>query len=217
MTQVRVPLVDSHQWLTRRALIQPRPTRRFRRDLDEHALMGHTGTSRAMRLDPRIAVANPSRSRTTMRTIRALVADKSPALRRWYSAALRRTARDVVECEDGWELLFHLCEEPSYDLVVASKNLPGIGGARLLTLLRGAGVQLPFVLVAPFSDSGTRALVGKVPGAALVEDPLDSVRLADAAETLLAARPRDVRPEQVRRALAIVAANRASRPRAAVG
>lgn len=152
-----------------------------------------------------------------MRTIRALVADKSPALRRWYSAALKRTASEVVECEGGWDLLLHLCDEPSYDLVVASKNLSGIGGARLLTLLRGAGVQVPFVLVTPFSDSGVRALVGKVPGAALVEDPLDSVRLAEAADALLASRPREARPDQVRRALAVLAANRGERRRAALG
>lgn len=152
-----------------------------------------------------------------MKTIRALVADKSPALRRWYSAALRRTATDVVECEDGWDLLLHLCDQPGYDLVVASKDLPGIEGARLLNLLRVAGVQVPFVLVAPFSDSGVRALVAKVPGAALVDDPLDGVRLADAADALLACRPREARPEQVRRALAVLAGNRTDRRRAALG
>lgn len=152
-----------------------------------------------------------------MRTIRALIADKSPALRRWYAAALKRTASDVVECEDGWDFLLHLCDEPSYDLVVASKSLPGIGGARLLTLLRGAGVQVPFVLVSPFSDSGVRALVDKVPGAALVEDSLDGVRLANAADALLASRPRGARPEQIRRALALVAAERGVRARAALG
>ena len=172
-----------------------------------------------MRQRSRIAIANPPprRSRTTMKTIRALVADKSPALRRWYSAALRRTASDVVECEDGWDLLLHLCDEPGYHLVVASKNLPVIGGARLLTILRGAGVQVPYVLVVPFSDSGVRALVGKVPGAALVEDPLDSVQLAEAADALLASRPHEARPEQVRRALAVLAANRGDRRRAALG
>lgn len=152
-----------------------------------------------------------------MKTVRALVADKSPALRRWYSAALKRTASDVDECGGGWDLLLHLCEEPTYDLVVASKNLPDIGGARLLTLLRAAGVEVPFVLVAPFSDSGVRALVGKVGGAALVEDPLDSVQLADAADALLTERPREARPDQVRRALAVLAANRADRRRAALG
>lgn len=138
-------------------------------------------------------------------------------MRRWYSAALRRVTDDVTECESGWELLLQLSHEPACDLVVASKSLSGLNGDRLLAKLRAADVQVPFVLVAPFSDSGLRALISKVPSAALVEDPLDSVRLAEAAETLLASRPREVRPDQVRRAMALYAAHRSVRDRAALG
>jgi DNA-binding response OmpR family regulator len=152
-----------------------------------------------------------------MKTIRALVADKSPALRRWYIAALRRIASDVVECESGWDVLLQLSQEPSCDLVVASKSLPGLDGARVLSLLRAADVQVPFVLVAPFSDGAVRALVSKVPGATLIDDALDSVRLSDAAEALLASRPRPAQAEQVSRALSLYAGSRAPRRRTALG
>ena len=43
--------------------------------------------------------------------VRALIADESPAMRRWYEAALQRIAADVEDCESGWDLLFNLAED----------------------------------------------------------------------------------------------------------
>lgn len=119
------------------------------------------------------------------RPLRAIVAEESPAMRSWYAAALARIADEVEECDSGWQLLSRLAEEQPYDLVIASKWLPGIGGAQILAILRTANARVPFVLVAPFCDSGVRALVKKVPDAALVEDPLDATRLAEAATAVV--------------------------------
>ncbi len=149
-----------------------------------------------------------------MRAVRVIIADESPAMRRWYAAALSRVASQVEECENGWELLDRLSDDAPYDLVVASKWLPGLGGAQILAMLRTAEAVVPFILVAPFSGGSIRALVGKVPGAALVDDPLDAVQLAEAAERLLT-RPVDPRPERrsgAARALRAHARARRERP-----
>lgn len=133
-----------------------------------------------------------------MRPVRVIIADESPAMRRWYAAALSRVAPLVDECENGWQLLYRLAEERPYDLVVASKWLPGIGGAQILAMLRTAEAAVPFILVAPFSGGSVRALVSKVAGAALVDDPLDAVLLAEAAGALLTACPAERRPDRQR-------------------
>ena len=132
-----------------------------------------------------------------MRAVRAIIADESPAMRRWYAAALSRLVSEVEECESGWQLLSRLAEDRPYELVVASKWLPGLGGAQILAMLRTAEAPVPYILVAPFSGGSVRALVRKVTGAALVDDPLDAVQLAEAAERLLTSWPAP-RPERQR-------------------
>ena len=153
-----------------------------------------------------------------MRPVRVIIADESPAMRRWYAAALSRVASNVEECENGWQLLNRLAADRPYDLVVASKWLPGIGGAQILAMLRTAEAAVPYILVAPFSGGSVRALVNKVRGAALVEDPLDAVRLTEAAEALLTACPADRMPDRQRGTARVLRAQaRAPRARSAAG
>jgi DNA-binding response OmpR family regulator len=137
-------------------------------------------------------------------------------MRRWYAAALQRIAQTIQECESGWDLLLRMAENHPCDLVVASRSLTGLTGAQVLSMLRAADTQVPFVLVAPLCDSSVRSLVDKLPGAALIEDPLDAVNLAETAAALLAASPRrQAGTDKVRRALArCVRARRRSQRRA---
>ena len=155
-----------------------------------------------------------------MRTVRVIIADESPAMRQWYAAALSRLATEVEECENGWQLLDRLADDRPYDLVVASKWLPGLGGAEILAMLRTAEAPAPYILVAPFSGGSVRALVDKVASAALIDDPLDAVRLAEEAERMLGAWPVDRRPELQRgtaRVLRAQARARRERPAGRVG
>ena len=149
-----------------------------------------------------------------MRSVRALIADESPVMRRWYAAALQRVAGEVEECENGWDLLFRLSEDRPCDLVVASRSLPGLSGAQILATLRAADAHVPFVLMAPFCDGSVRSLVRRVSDAALIEDSLDAVRLAEVAEALVTAQPmRESETEKVRRAVALCTRARAPGPR----
>jgi len=142
-----------------------------------------------------------------MKTVRVLIADESPVMRRWYAAALSRIAHDVEEYENGWQLLNRLADEKPYDLVVASKWLPGIGGAQILAMLRTAETRVPFVLVAPFGGASVQALARRMPDCALVDDPLDVVRLAEAARALLSAVPADRGPERQRNTARVLRAH----------
>lgn len=138
-------------------------------------------------------------------------------MRRWYAAALQRIAHTFEECESGWELLFHFAEDRPCDLVVANKTLPGLGGAQVLAMLRTADAHVPFVLIAPLCDSGVRSLVNKMPNAALIEDSLDGVRLAEVAESLVrSSSRRGASADKVRRAVAL-AGRRGLRQRRALG
>jgi DNA-binding NarL/FixJ family response regulator len=140
-------------------------------------------------------------------------------MRRWYAAAVQRIAPVVEESASGWELLLRMAEDDPVDLVIASRSLPGLTGAQVLSMLRAADAQVPFILIAPFSDGSVRSLVSKLRNAALVDDSLDAVRLAETAQTLLAAnnRPREVPAEKVRRAVALCARARRVNPRRALG
>jgi len=125
-------------------------------------------------------------------------------MRRWQAAALQRLAPVIEECESGWELLHRLAEDSPCDLVVASRSLPGFTGAQVLAMLRSANVHVPFVLVAPFCDGSIRSLVERSRYAALIEDSLDAVSLAEAAEALISSTsPREAHAEKVRRAVAL--------------
>jgi response regulator RpfG family c-di-GMP phosphodiesterase len=135
-------------------------------------------------------------------------------MRRWYAAALQKIAYGIEECDSGWDLLLRLAEDRPCDIVVASRMLPGLGGAQILSMLRAADVHVPFVLVAPFCDGGIRSLVNRLPDAALIEDSLDAVRLADVAAALVTSGPsREADSEKVRRAIALRTRARAAGPR----
>jgi DNA-binding NtrC family response regulator len=152
-----------------------------------------------------------------MKSLRVIIADESPAMRQWYAAGLARLSGDVEECENGLQLIARLAEERPFDLVVASKWLPGISGAQILAILRTAEARVPFVLVSPFCDGSVRVLVDRLPDAALVDDPLDAVALVEAAESLLSACPAEHRPERQLSAARVLRAHqrsaRARRPR----
>lgn len=125
-------------------------------------------------------------------------------MRRWYAAALSRITAETEEYDSGWQLLGRLAEDRPADLVVASRWLPGLTGPQVLAILRTAGARIPFVLVAPFCDSSVRALVRKVPYAALIDDPLDAVGLAEHAARLLSFHPAErARERQLRSARAL--------------
>ena len=96
-------------------------------------------------------------------SLRILVAEAEPDLRRLVGAALRRDGHDVVEARDGAELLEALAGtlvEPGaspFDLLVCEQRLPGMPGVNVLAGLRSRDRATPFVLVTEDPDIARRA------------------------------------------------------------
>jgi two-component system response regulator TctD len=86
-------------------------------------------------------------------SLRILVAEDDPDLRRLLAVALRRDGHSVIEARDAAELLEALAStliEPvasPFDVVICEQTLPGIPGLSLLAGLRSRQRATPFILV----------------------------------------------------------------------
>jgi DNA-binding NarL/FixJ family response regulator len=112
--------------------------------------------------------------------MRIAIADASPFMQRWVSAAVASLASAPVLVASGLDLLFHLAERGPFDLVVADGRLPGLSAAQVLAMARTAGDMTPFLVLSPVVDSALVSLVRKTPAAEILQDPLDANALADA-------------------------------------
>ena len=123
---------------------------------------------------------------------RVLVADISPASRSWLRAVMLLGPSRVSEVSTAWDLLDAVADGPPFDLIVASRQLPGMGGVEVLATLRTAGIDTPFLLIAPFCRDRLRSTVRKAGGAAVIEDVYDANAFHTAVHALL----RDGRPRE---------------------
>ncbi|HUH03199.1 MAG TPA: response regulator [Kofleriaceae bacterium] len=131
---------------------------------------------------PRIPRSHPDR--TAHATNRILLADPSAPARGWLGRALSRIGQRVIEVGSGIDALETLADTP-IDLVIASARLDDVPGHHLLAMMRAAGSEVPLVLIHPFPSDSVRALVRRVPPAALVEDWTDTTMLRSVAARLL--------------------------------
>lgn len=86
------------------------------------------------------------------RSLRILLAEHDPHVRRLIALVLRTDGHFVVEAGDGGKLLdvvasLLLDHRRHYDLIVSEQRLPGIQGLSALSALRTAGDEMPFVLI----------------------------------------------------------------------
>ena len=113
------------------------------------------------------------------------IAEPSPVMRSWYRVALSHLGAKFDEAGNGQELLDLVAEHGPYDLIVCSQALPIITGAQVLTMIRTAGDETPFVLVAPFCRNSIRASLAKLGNAALLDDALAGDELLRLAKMLM--------------------------------
>jgi CheY-like chemotaxis protein len=96
-------------------------------------------------------------------SLRVLLAEDDPTLRRLLSLILRRTGHDVVEASDGAELMEALAgpltdpRMPAFDLIVCEQALPGMPGLSVLAGLRSRDAATGFVLLTESADVQRRA------------------------------------------------------------
>ena len=111
-------------------------------------------------------------------SLRILVAEDDDETRRLLTLVLRRDGHDIVETEDGADLLEVLASTmvergpQPFDVVICAHALPGIPGLTVLAGLRSRDRITPFILITGDADIAARARrLG-----AVVLDPLCNVR-----------------------------------------
>jgi CheY-like chemotaxis protein len=96
-------------------------------------------------------------------SLRVLLAEDDPTLRRLLALILRRAGHDVVEARDGTELLEALAgslvdpRAAAFDLIVCEQCLPGMPGLSVLAGLRSRDPATAFVLLTESPDVQRRA------------------------------------------------------------
>jgi DNA-binding response OmpR family regulator len=121
---------------------------------------------------------------------RVLIAEPSYSFREWLIAAMAPMRPVVMEAMDGWSLLWCLAES-QVDLVVARNDMPGLSGVQVLSAMRSAGFDTPFVLVGSRDSDRVRAVLARVGRATVVDDPSDPGALREACRSSLEAGSED--------------------------
>jgi len=84
-------------------------------------------------------------------SLRILVIDDEPAIRRFLRTSLSAQGYSVLEAEDG-ETGLALLQRNAIDLIVLDLGLPGIGGLDVLKKLREGGSAIPVIVLSSRDD-----------------------------------------------------------------
>jgi two-component system KDP operon response regulator KdpE len=84
-------------------------------------------------------------------TVRILVIDDEPAIRRFLRTSLGAEGYDVLEAEDG-ETGLAMLRRNAVDLLVLDLGLPGMDGLEALRRLRDSGSSLPVIVLSSRTD-----------------------------------------------------------------
>lgn len=80
------------------------------------------------------------------KSIRVLIVDDEPAIRRSLRLPLQELGITVAEASRGEEAL-HLIRSDNFDVVLLDINMPGIGGMKTLERLRALAPRLPILML----------------------------------------------------------------------
>lgn len=118
---------------------------------------------------------------------RILIAEDDDEMRSVVAQTLRHDGYQVVEAQDGEELLSFLlsndvASHDAIDLIVSDVRMPGISGVDMLETLRAADDTTPVILMTAFPDDLMRHRADNL-RAMLFDKPfdLDDLRVAVAA------------------------------------
>lgn len=115
---------------------------------------------------------------------RVLLAEDDAEMRSLLSSQLREDGYDVIEAQNGVELVraihrFESAFSPVH-LIITDVRMPGFDGLEVLEYLRYANLAMPVIVMTAFGDSRTH-LAARSNGAALVLDKpfdVDALRAA---------------------------------------
>jgi len=104
-----------------------------------------------------------------------LVAEDDPAMRRWLVMVLAPLAGRIHSVSDGWQVWSVLMEE-DIDLVISDVRMPMQSGLEALTVVRVAGIKVPFLLITAFGGDDVRASAAEL-GAEVLDKPFAAADL----------------------------------------
>jgi len=113
------------------------------------------------------------------RSARVVLAEDDRALRSMLAEELRKDGYQVIEAEDGTQLVERIREwlverraEP-IDLVVSDNRMPGWSGLTVLRSLRQRDWAIPVVLITAFGDEEFHREARELGAAAVFDKPFD--------------------------------------------
>lgn len=109
-----------------------------------------------------------------------LVAEDDDDLRELLVWALRRSGVNVVELEDGVELLDYLDFVAKFhnpkglpDLILTDVQMPGCSGLDMIALARARGVSCPFVVLTGYADERVQLTAASIGNTTVLSKPQD--------------------------------------------
>jgi DNA-binding NtrC family response regulator len=105
-----------------------------------------------------------------------LLVEDDEAMRSLLGASLRRRGFDVVQCQDGEELMRRLQApdgERSPSLIVSDLRMPGVNGFDLLHWLGQRMPDIPVILITAFGDVQTHRRAKELGAAVVLDKPFD--------------------------------------------
>ena len=125
---------------------------------------------------------------TLMRDLHITVADDDRDMREWLAQVLTPLAaciRQAVNGRDVWSAL----ESESADIVICDVRMPLQSGIAVLTGIRLAGNQVPFLLITGFGGEDVRDLAARL-DAEVLDKPFTAIELITRVRAMVEARSR---------------------------
>ena len=133
---------------------------------------------------PEVTTAPPVSSLALARR-HVLVAEDDPSLRRLIATVLGEAGYEVIEAQDGNQLLAQierLLAARRTFVIVSDVNMPGLTGLDVLAILRCALAHTPVVLITAFGDAETHSEARELGAVTVLDKPFDVDALRAAVE-----------------------------------
>ena len=116
---------------------------------------------------------------------RILVVDDDPQMLGAVAAAFERRNYDVVQAENGAELVEQLANHGPFDLIVADVSMPWMDGLKALSSMRAAGLATPVIVITALREQQLPSQVRALSPAVLLRKPFDLDELEAAVAKLM--------------------------------